>query len=56
MNAIPTLLNRKPLPESLLLALGQLLGTRLSTSASVREHHGSDISGPAGCGCVCREP
>ena len=44
MNAIPTLLNRKPLPESLLLALGQLLGTRLSTSASVREHHGSDIS------------
>ena len=44
MNAIPTLLNRKPLPEALLLALGQLLGTRLSTSASVREHHGSDIS------------
>ena len=33
-----------PLPEALLAELSQLLGSRLSTSASVREHHGRDIS------------
>ncbi|NWE41115.1 FAD-binding protein [Pseudomonas yamanorum] len=32
------------LPQSLLDELSQLLGNRFSTSASVREHHGSDIS------------
>lgn len=32
------------LPSALLDELTQLLGPRLSTSASVREHHGSDIS------------
>lgn len=33
-----------PLPDTLREELSQLLGSRFSTSASVREHHGSDIS------------
>ena len=33
-----------PLAQALCDELSQLLGTRFSTSASVREHHGSDIS------------
>ena len=33
-----------PLPDALRDELSQLLGNRFSTSASVREHHGTDIS------------
>ncbi|OZY35913.1 2-hydroxy-acid oxidase [Pseudomonas lundensis] len=44
MNAVQAPLTRPPLPASLLQSLQALLGPRLSTSASVREHHGSDIS------------
>ena len=40
----PAACEHPPLAESLREELGQLLGTRFSTSASVREHHGSDIS------------
>ena len=41
---VPAAPAHPPLPQSLLDELSQLLGTRFSTSASVREHHGSDIS------------
>ena len=34
----------KSLPSALLEELTALLGARFSSSASVREHHGSDIS------------
>ncbi|MBO5392009.1 MAG: FAD-binding oxidoreductase, partial [Pseudomonas sp.] len=42
--AHPTACEHPPLAESLRDELCQLLGSRFSTSASVREHHGSDIS------------
>ena len=42
--SLPAACEHPPLAESLREELGQLLGTRFSTSASVREHHGSDIS------------
>ena len=35
---------RSPLPDALLKALETRFGSRLSTAASVRAHHGSDIS------------
>ncbi|WP_455927790.1 FAD-binding oxidoreductase [Pseudomonas capeferrum] len=41
---VPAAPAHPPLPQSLLDELSQLLGNRFSTSASVREHHGSDIS------------
>ncbi len=40
----PAACDRPALPQSLRDELCQLLGTRFSTAASVREHHGSDIS------------
>lgn len=42
--ALPAACEYPLLPDSLCNELSQLLGSRFSTSASVREHHGSDIS------------
>lgn len=42
--SLPAACEHPPLPDMLRDQLSDLLGTRFSTSASVREHHGSDIS------------